>query len=458
MSSPRTQAQPQSAPVKQTSIAPTGSAAPIDSAMYPIWHPFTQAQTAPPPLEVVSGSGSYLTLADGRKILDCISSWWVNLHGHSHPDIARAIYEQAQKLEHVIFAGFTHQPAMALSQALLSELPPHFFRVFFSDNGSTAVEVALKMAFQYWRNHGCTTRNAFIAFDGGYHGDTVGAMSAGRGSPFWNHFNPLLFHVDTVSYPETFDADKDVEVREAQALLQLAELIDKNPLGYAGIIIEPLVQGAAGMRMCRPEFLQALQKFARANQLLLIYDEVMTGFGRTGDLFACAKSSTQPDIITLSKGITGGFLPLSVTICTENIYNAFLSSTGDRTFYHGHSYTANPLACAAALASHKLLHENQSAFRNMEAEHRRLAEQYLSGSKHLERLRYCGTIFAADVVTGDATNYFNEVGPELRKRFLAAGFLIRPLGNTIYLMPPYCTSTDELASIYQTIRTVVDSL
>lgn len=386
----------------------------------------------------------------------------MNLHGHCHEEIAQAIYKQATTLEHVIFAGFTHRPAIELAELLLAQLPSHLSRVFYSDNGSTAVEVALKMAYQYWRNHGCQTRRSFIAFAGGYHGDTIGAMSAGQGSPFWDPFHALMFQVDTVSFPDTYENDDQVAAREAQALAELARLVDGNPLGYAGIIIEPLVQGAAGMRMCRPEFMQALADFARANQLLLIYDEVMTGFGRTGDWFACAKTTTAPDIITLSKGITGGFMPLSVTACREEIYQAFLAADstgktpaeGDRTFYHGHSYTANPLACAAAVASTKLLLGNQEQFRSMETWHRELAAEYLSQCQHLERLRFCGTIFACDLATNAGTSYFHAAGPELRRRFLERGFLIRPLGNTIYLLPPYCSTRTDLAAAYEAIATV----
>jgi adenosylmethionine---8-amino-7-oxononanoate aminotransferase len=422
-----------------------------------IWHPFTQMLTADPPLEVCRGKGVYLELRDGRKLVDCISSWWVNIHGHARPEIAEAIFEQAKKLEQVIFAGFTHQPAEELAATLVENLPGDLKHVFFSDNGSTAVEVALKMAYQYWQNLG-EKRTRFIAFEGGYHGDTVGAMSLGRGSPFWEKFEPLMFSIDLVPYPFTFEADPDPEAKEEAALAALENLLAGRQIEHAAICIEPLIQGAAGMRLCRAEFLQKLRQIADKYRLLLIFDEVMTGFGRTGDWFACTRSRVTPDIVCLSKGITGGFLPLSVTICQPAIYESFLSEKPDRTFFHGHSYTANPLACAAAVASWKLLRENQHLFQNMEKMHRRLAENELAELPLLQRMRFSGTIFAADVTAGESSNYFNHLSPLMKRRFIDKGFLIRPLGNTIYLMPPYCISEDCLAAAYRAIREVIAEL
>ena len=343
--------------------------------------------TADPALKVKRGNGAYLELEDGRRLVDCISSWWVTLHGHAQPEIARAIYEQAQVLEQVIFAGFTHQPAEDLADALLQRLPENLKHIFFSDNGSTAVEVSLKMAFQYWRNRG-EKRSKFMAFEGGYHGDTVGAMSIGRGSPFWNKFEPLLFSIDVVPYPATFEADPSVEEKEQLSLGAIENLLRNNAGDYAAICIEPLVQGAAGMRCCRPEFLQALRKLASKHDVLLIFDEVMTGFGRTGDFFASTKSGVAPDLICLSKGITGGFLPLSVTVCSSEIFERFLSSESDKTFYHGHSYTANPIACAAAVCSWRLLNQNRHLFADMELSHRRLAAEKLGDHRLLKNQRF----------------------------------------------------------------------
>lgn len=422
-----------------------------------IWHPFTQMLTEPPPLAVERGQGAYLELSDGRRIVDCISSWWVNIHGHAHPEIAEAIFEQAKKLEQVIFAGFTHQPAEALAECLVEKLPENLTHIFFSDNGSTAVEVALKMSFQYWLNRG-EMRRKFIAFEGGYHGDTAGAMSIGRGSPFWKKFEPLMFSIDLVPYPFTFDEDDQIEQKEDAALQAIEALLDKSPSDYAGIFLEPLVQGAAGMRMCRSEFLRKLRILCNRHRMLLIFDEVMTGFGRTGDWFACTKSQVAPDLLCLSKGITGGFLPLSVTVCTSEIYESFLSENAEKTFFHGHSYTANPLACAAAVCSWKLLKENRHSFQSMEKIHRRLAELELGEHSLLKQRRFCGTIFAAEVDIKEKDTYFSRLSPLLKRLFIEKGFLIRPLGNTIYLMPPYCISEDCLSSAYKAIREVLDEI
>lgn len=413
-------------------------------------------KTSLPPLKVKTGEGIFLELEDGRRIIDCISSWWVNLHGHANPVIARAIYEQAQKLEHVIFAGFTHQPAEQLSSLLLKHLPKPLNRVFYSDDGSTSVEVALKMAYQYWYNVG-KERKRFLAFEAGYHGDTLGAMSLGRSAPFWLPFKSIMFDVDIVPFPATFDNDTGVEDKEEQSLASLRQLIESNADGYAALIIEPLVQGAGGMRMCRPEFLQQMETIARKANILIIYDEVMTGFGRTGDWFACTKSDTHPDIICLSKGITGGFLPLAVTVTTEDVFTAFYSDQLDKTFFHGHSYTANPLACAAAIASINLLEQNSTSFTNVETIHRQLASKYLAEINTLRNHRFCGTIAAFDFTSSNGNNYFDQIGPVLRQQFLDHGLLIRPLGNIIYLMPPYCITREQLEYIYETIGKIVAS-
>lgn len=430
---------------------------PIDNSS-PIWQPFTQMKTSPPPLKVLKGQGVMLELEDGRQIVDCISSWWVTIHGHSHPALANTLYQQAQQLEHVIFAGFTHEPAEQLARKLLTHLPESLTRVFFSDNGATAVEVALKMAYQYWYNQGETQRTTFISFEGGYHGDTLGAMSIGGSSPWWQAFRPFMFSTDVVPFPATFDDDPNVEAHEAQTLEALTHLLKQHPERYAGIFIEPLVQGAAGMRLCRPQFLQALERLAHSFGVLLIYDEVMTGFGRTGDLFACLKSATSPDILCLSKGLSGGCLPLAVTLATEEIYRAFYNDDINKAFFHSHSFTGNPLACATGVTSLELLEQNPESYRAMEQQHRCYLEKWLKGHPRLEQVRTCGTIAAMEVKTDGQNSYFNAIGPILRARFLEEGFLLRPLGNTLYLMPPYCITPSELESIYQAIRRVLDTL
>ncbi len=312
-----------------------------------LWYPFTPIDS-PPPLPVVRGEGVWLELADGRRILDAISSWWVTLHGHGHPAIAEAIHRQALQLEQVIFAGFTHEPAEQLAAELTALLPPGLDRVFYSDDGSTAVEVALKLARQVWSNRG-EDRRRFIAFEGSYHGDTFGAMAVGARSLFTRAYDPLLFDVAFAPYPETWIGDTEVEAREAASLAELECLLAEQPT--AAIILEPLMQGASGMRLSRPEFLRQVAALARAHGTLLIFDEVMTGFGRTGDWFACQHAGVIPDLICLSKGLTGGFLPMGATVASEAIYDAFRGREPERTFWHGHSYTANPLGCAAALAS-----------------------------------------------------------------------------------------------------------
>jgi adenosylmethionine-8-amino-7-oxononanoate aminotransferase len=411
-------------------------------------------KTALPPLLVKRGDGVYLELEDGRRIIDCISSWWVNIHGHSHPKIARAIYEQALKLEHVIFAGFTHEPAENLAKRLLTHLPGRLSKIFYSDNGSTAVEVALKMAIQYWHNSG-QARTRLLAFDGGYHGDTLGSMSVGRTAPFWEPFKSMMCAVDTVPYPITWDLDTQAEEREQESIDCLQRLIESNPSAYAAIIIEPLIQGAGGMKFCRLEFLQKLQRLACELGVLLIYDEVMTGFGRTGDWFACSKSQTTPDIVCISKGITGGFLPLAVTVTSDKIFNGFYSDDVSKTFFHGHSYTANPLACAAALASMDILEQSTESFLDAEKLNRTAAAEFLSSQNLIKDMRFCGTITAFEVTTSDGNNYFDSIGSVMRQKFLDRGFLIRPLGNTLYLMPPYCLTNEQRLEIFANIADVI---
>ncbi len=429
--------------------------------MHPnIWYPYTQAKTAPEPLKVKSAQGVWLELetdaADSERIpdriLDCISSWWVNLHGHAHPAIAAAIAQQASHLEHVIFAGFTHDPAEQLAAKLVRQLPANLTRVFYSDNGSTAVEVALKMAYQYWSNQG-QPRSTFLAFEGAYHGDTFGAMAVGARSLFSSAFAPLLFDVEFVPYPIASTDEETTAATEQAVLNAIAQKLEQHPDRYAGIIIEPLVQGSYGMRMGRVPFLQQLQELAHTHQTLLIFDEVMTGFGRTGDWFACRKAGVTPDIICLSKGLTGGFLPLAVTVCSEPIYSVFYSEEPLHTLYHGHSYAGNPLGCAAGLASLELTAASEPVFRAMEARHTAHLADFADHPK-LTNIRVTGTIAAMDIVT-NAPGYLNQLSLTIRKRAISLGLLLRPLGNVLYLMPPYCITDEELAFVYQGIRTIL---
>lgn len=420
-----------------------------------IWYPFTIIQDAPEPLKVSRGEGLWLELEDGRRIMDCISSWWVNIHGHAHPKIAEAISEQAARLEQVIFANFTHDPAEQLAGQLTAKLPGALNRVFFSDDGSTAVEVAMKMAYQYWKNRG-KERKTFICFEGAYHGDTFGAMSAGDRSVFTEVFKELLFDVEFVPYPETWMGDENRTRKEEAVIEEIEHLLTEHPERYAGIMVEPLVQGAGGMRMCSEEFLQELHWINRHLDTLLIFDEVMTGFGRTGDWFASKRAQVEPDIICLAKGLTGGFLPLSVTVCSDKIYEAFNSSDPIKTFWHGHSYTANPIGCAAALASMELMEEHEPVFTEMESWHReQLAE--LADHPKLKNHRVMGTIAAMDIVTDGEEGYLNKVANHIKKNCVDQGLLLRPLGNVLYLMPPYCTTRRQLEEMYEGVVELINA-
>jgi adenosylmethionine-8-amino-7-oxononanoate aminotransferase len=410
-----------------------------------IWHPFTQHQTAAEVIPISHGKGAYVYDDSGKAYLDLISSWWVNLHGHAHPSIAERIYEQAKKLEHVIFAGFTHEPAVALCEKLQTILPLSLNRFFFSDNGSTAVEVALKMTYQYWRNKKESQRTLFLSFDGAYHGDTFGAMSVGKKSGFHTAFDDLLFQVLTVPYAETWIDDPDLVEKENYALAILDQHLEKSADRIAAFIAEPLIQGAAGMRQCRPEFLRQIVDRVRSHGILVIFDEIMTGFGRTGTTFALEQVDRSPDFLCVSKGITGGFLPLALTITTDTIYQAFLSDQWDKAFAHGHSYTANPLACAAAVASFDLLRSDDCQTRISEIN--KVHRQGLKSINAIEKTRIQGTIAAFDIP---------EVAtPTLRQQFLEQGLLIRPLGKTIYLLPPYCVTNVELEQSYLKIKTLL---
>ena len=415
-----------------------------------LWHPTTQVAVAPEPLRVVSARGCLLELDDGRQLIDAISSWWVTLHGHSEPSIAAAIGRQALQLEQVIFANFSHPPAetMATRLSALTGLE----RLFFSDNGSTAVEVALKIAWQWWRNQG-SERRQLIAFEGAYHGDTFGAMALGDRSLFTAPYDELLFNVARIPWPHTHWGDGDVEQREAAALEQLEQAL-RTPT--AALILEPLIQGASGMRLVRPSFLRAVAERVQASGALLIADEVMTGFGRTGALFACQRAGIQPDLMALSKGLTGGFLPMGVTMARERLYQGFISDTPSHTFFHGHSFTANPLGCAAALASLDLLQHNPERYQQFEARHRPALEQ-LSNHPRVKQVRCLGTMAAFELEAG-ATSYLNPVGRKIQRLCLEQGVFLRPLGNVVYLLPPLRISDSQLERCYAALGTALQQL
>ncbi|WP_066836740.1 adenosylmethionine--8-amino-7-oxononanoate transaminase [Rufibacter ruber] len=406
-----------------------------------IWHPYTQMQTAPLPIGITRGEGALLFSEDGKTYLDAVSSWWVNIHGHAHPHIAQRVSQQLQTLEHVIFAGFTHEPAVELAERLLKLLPTNQARVFYTDNGSTAVEVALKMVLQYWFNQG-VEKTKIIAFEGSYHGDTFGAMSVSERSVFTRPFQQYLFDVEFLPVP--------VPGKEEQTIERLQELLQHGDI--AAFIFEPLVLGTAGMVMYSPEVLDELLRLCRKQKVMTIADEVMTGFGRTGKRFAMDYLTEQPDVMCFSKGITGGTMALGVTTCTQVIYNAFLSQDKTKALFHGHSYTANPVACAASLASLDLV-EAPEFLQNLEritASHAAFAQE-LAGKEGIKEVRQTGTILAVEFEVGE-TSYFHNLRDVLYNFSLENGVLLRPLGNIVYALPSYCITPEQLAQVYQTME------
>jgi len=400
-----------------------------------IWHPYTQEATELPPLEIDRGDGAYLFTRDGRRLLDAISSWWVNLHGHAHPLIAEAIARQAAQLEHVIFAGFTHAPAEELAAALGRILPESLNHVFYSDNGSTAVEAALKIAVQYWRNKGRKEKNRIIALEHAYHGDTIGAMSVSADSPFTQSFEDLRLPM--------------LRVRDAE---ELEGILSKQKHEIAALIVEPLIQGAAGMRTYPIQRLKRFRDLCARNEVLFIADEVFTGFGRTGRMFACEHASIVPDLICLSKGLTGGFLPLAATICTDEVYEAFYSADPAHAFFHGHSYSGNPLGCAAAVASLKIF-DLEPVFERIamiEAIHRNRLSEF-ENHPAVAEVRTLGTIAAIEI-RADDPGYLSNLRTRLYPHFLEKGILLRPLGNVIYTVPPYIISAIDLQYVYDVVQ------
>ena len=414
-----------------------------------IWHPFTpQGEQTPDPILIEKAEGAYLHTHDGRKIIDAISSWWVNLHGHAHPKIAEAIYEQALTLEHVIFAGFTHKPAIQVAKNLHSILPPTFTKIFFSDNGSTANEVAIKMAIQYWHNKGIQKKK-IVALEGAYHGDTFGSMSVGDRSIFTSPFTNYLFEVEFVEFPS---ADKEESV-----ISQFTQLLSSGEVG--AFIFEPLIQGAAGMRIYSARVLEALLQIAKAHNVICIADEVFTGFYRTGNFLATDTLTLKPDIIALSKGITGGTLPMGVTTCTSEVYDAFKSEELTKAFLHGHSYTANPLSCAAANASFDLLMSKpcQQQIKMISQSHINFV-QVLRNNSEVIKVDSLGTILSIEIKSQGQTSYTNNLRKLIYDYFLEQDILLRPLGNIIYLVPPYVIKEEELQKIYQAIESFLKLL
>ena len=414
----------------------------------PVWHPFTQHGLGEEIPLIVSGEGAVLESVDGRRFIDAISSWWVTTHGHCHPRIMQAIADQAQKLDQIIFAGFTHEPAEAVAQALLRLLPDPLRHIFFSDSGSTSVEVALKMALGYWQNCG-RPRHRILVLEHGYHGDTVGGMSVGARGVFNRAYAPLLFDVDTIPFPETGREQESLDALEACC---------STGAPPAAMIVEPLLLGAGGMRIYSAAVLREMRTICARHEVLFIADEVLTGWGRTGTLLACEQAGIVPDILCLSKGLTGGSLPLAVTVATPPIFDAHYAADRGKLFFHSSSYTANPIACAAALANLRIWEEEPVLDRV--AALAALQEEMLAsitGHGLMRNPRRLGTVTAFEV--GDpASDYLADVGPRMGAFFRERGILLRPMGNTLYVMPPYCTSREELVRIYAAIGEALDEV
>jgi adenosylmethionine-8-amino-7-oxononanoate aminotransferase len=413
-----------------------------------IWHPFTQEKTALLNIPIKKGKGVWIYDENGKKYLDAISSWWVNTHGHAHPYMREKIDEQLGELEHVIFAGFTHPKAIEISERLIGKLGEGFDKVFFSDNGSTSNEVALKMAFQYCYNKG-KRKSKIIAFKDSYHGDTYGAMSVGGRSDFSKPFEDNLFDVYHIDVPtdENFN----------QVKKQLIQFLNNGDV--AAFIFEPLVLGTAGMITYKVKYLNELMAMCKAKEVLNIADEVFTGFYRTGKLFAHQYLDIKPDLICLSKGLTGGYLPLGLTITHQKIYDAFYSEDKKKAFFHGHSYTGNPLSCAAACASLDLMEKQETvdSVRRIIQKHKDFIK-VLKARNEVQAVRQIGTILAFDIKSSAKTSYFNKSRDVLYQFFIDKGILLRPLGNTLYIVPPYCISNNELDLLYNAIKSLLNQI
>jgi len=416
----------------------------------PIWHPFTQHAVAGEMIEIERGEGAHLYMPQGQRLIDAISSWWVITHGHGHAHIRQAIQDQAEHLDQVIFAGFTHQPAERLARALIDLAPSGLSRVFFSDSGSTAVEVALKMALGYWHNQGAVRRTRIVVMEHAYHGDTIGTMSVGARGTFNQAYEAMLFQVDTIPFPHPG--------HEQETLDALERLFTQAPDEMAAFIVEPLVLGAGGMLMYEAPVLREMKRLCDVHDVVFIADEVMTGWGRTGTLFACEQAGITPDILCTSKGITGGFLPLAATLCHERFFAAHYSTDRSRTFFHSSSYTANPLACAAAFANTEVwtqdpVQQRIDTLANAHAEHLKA----LAEDTRFTNPRQTGTIIAIDLRVEDE-GYLSSIGPKLYTHFIKRGVLLRPLGNTLYILPPYCISGSDLEEIYHVLSSAPDVL
>jgi adenosylmethionine---8-amino-7-oxononanoate aminotransferase len=425
-----------------------------------VWHPFTQAAIDPAPIHIDHAEGALLYTRSGDRIIDAISSWWVNIHGHSNPSIAEAIEAQARRLEHVIFAGFTHEPAEELVGRLGKILPERLSHVFFSDNGSTAVEVALKMCMQYWKNRGDNNRTALLSLDHAYHGDTTGAMSVSADSPFTTAFAAMRFAVfrGHSAYCLHCPVGRQRESCDIECLDSMTAILGQQHKHIAAIIVEPMVQGAGGMIIHPVEYLRRIRDLATQFDIPLIADEVFTGFGRTGAMFGCQLAGIVPDIMCLSKGLTGGFMPLAATVCSDSIYQVFHKPDRSMTFFHGHSYSGNPLACAAANASLKIF-ETEPVFERIRAIETIHRERLSGFADHpaVAEVRWLGDIGVVELKSDDP-GYLSSIRERLYAFFIERGVLLRPLGHVIYVLPPYVIQAADLHRVHDVIAEALDKV
>ena len=413
-----------------------------------LWHPYTQHKTAALPIGIVKGEGALLWDENGKQYIDAIASWWVNPYGHSNKFIADAIYKQLTSLEHVLFGGFTHEPAVVLSEKLIEILPANQEKLFFSDNGSTAVEIAIKVALQYFYNKG-EKRLKIIAFENAFHGDTFAAMAASGISFFTEAFKGSLIEVARIPAP--------VAGKEAESLLKLKELAATGE--YAAFIFEPLVQGAAGMVMYEPQELDKLMTTCKEHNVFTIADEVMTGFGKTGKNFACDYLTVEPDMMCLSKALTGGTIPMAITSFTQELYDGFYNDDVNKALFHGHTFTANPTGCAAALASLELLQSEamQENLKRINARHLAFKEE-VANHPRVKTTRVLGVIFALEVAREGNEDYYGGFRNKLYNFFIENGVIMRPVGNIIYILPPYIIGDEQLVSIYDTVKKALEEI
>jgi len=433
---------------KSEQIPPLGTRGLVARDEQFLWHPYTQHKTAVPPIGIVKGQGALLWDEDGKQYIDAIASWWVNPYGHSNKYIADAIYKQLTSLEHVLFGGFTHEPAVLLAERLMEILPSGQSKLFFSDNGSTAVEIALKVALQYFYNKG-EKRTKIIAFENAFHGDTFAAMAASGISFFTEAFRGSLIEVERIPVP--------VEGKEKESFEALKKLAVTGE--YAAFIFEPLVQGAAGMVMYSPRALDELMGICKSSTIFTIADEVMTGFGKTGRNFACDYLAQQPDMMCLSKALTGGTIPMAITTFTQELFERFYDDDVNKALFHGHTFTANPTGCAAALASLDLLRTDEMQDNLMRVNKKHLVfKQVIESHPRIKTVRVLGVILALEITREDNEDYYGDFRNRLYGFFIKNGVILRPVGNIVYILPPYIISDDLLEKVYAVVKQAVEEV